>query len=136
MSPRRDPTDVTDAELSVLKTLWEGGPATVREVLARVGTDGREWAYTTVQTLLLRLQEKGCVRADKRGLAHVFAATVTRDQLAGQQIDHVKDSILDGAAAPLVLRLVQNGRFSAAEIADFRRLLDEAEKRSKGGERR
>lgn len=131
MTPRRTGAAVTEAELTVLRTLWDGGPATVREVLDRVGPDGQDWAYTTVQTLLLRLQEKGCVGADKRGMAHVFRAIVSRDQFAGQRLDEVKDAILDGAAAPLVLRLVQNGKFTPAEIAHFRKLLDDAEHRGR-----
>lgn len=117
---------VADAELVVLKALWDGGPGTVRELLERLQGAGQQWAYTTVQTLLARLQDKGLVRADRRDLAHVFAAAVTRDQLAGRQVGEVAAALLDGAVAPLVLHLVANGRFSAAEIARFRALLDEA----------
>ena len=120
----------TDAELTVLKALWDGGPATVRELLERLGTD---WAYTTVQTLVGRLVEKGQVRADRRDIAHVFTATVARDELAQRQVDEVASSLLDGATAPLVLRLVEKGRFTAAEIARFRALLQAAEKKAKGG---
>ena len=61
----------TEAELMVLKALWHG-PATVRELLQRLGTD---WAYTTVQTLAGRLVEKGQVRTDRKDLAHVFTAS-------------------------------------------------------------
>jgi predicted transcriptional regulator len=141
MSPKRQAPSVADAELTVLRVLWEHGPSTVREVLELLPEGGKDWAYTTVQTLLLRLQDKGCVRSDKRDLAHVFAATVTRDELAGERIAEVVDSLLDGATAPLVLRLVEKGRFSASEIAHFRALLDAAERRQraakgkKGGDR-
>jgi BlaI family transcriptional regulator, penicillinase repressor len=132
MTPRRDSLPpVAEAELTVLKLLWDHGPGTVREVLDRLGA-GQDWAYTTVQTLLLRLQEKGYVAADKRGLAHVFAAVIGREALAGQRVDELARNLLDGAVAPLLLRLVQRGRFSAAEIAHFRRLLDAAEGRSRG----
>ena len=131
MSPRRSISSATtDAELTVLKALWDGGPATVRELLERLGTD---WAYTTVQTLVGRLVEKGQVRADRRDIAHVFTATVARDELAHRQVDEVASSLLDGAIAPLVLRLVEKGRFTAAEIARFRALLQAAEKKTRGG---
>ena len=74
MAPPRKRQDsnapaITDAELAVLKSFWDHGPATVRELIARLDTDS---AYTTVQTLVTRLVEKGHVRADRRGLAHVF----------------------------------------------------------------
>jgi len=131
MSPRRSISSATtDAELTVLKALWDGGPATVRELLQRLGTD---WAYTTVQTLVGRLVEKGQVRADRKDIAHVFTATVARDELAHRQVDDVASSLLDGAIAPLVLRLVEKGRFTASEIARFRALLQAAEKKTRGG---
>lgn len=119
---------ITEAELTILKALWDDGPATVRELLERLGND---WAYTTVQTLVGRLVDKGHVRADRRDLAHVFVATTARDELAVRQVTEVASSLLDGAVAPLVLRLVEQGRFSAEEIARFRELLAAAEKKGK-----
>lgn len=123
-------TAIPEAELSILKALWDGGPATIRELLDRLDTSA---AYTTVQTLVGRLVDKGHVRADRRGHAHVFAAATAREDLAQQRVDEVAESLLDGATAPLVLRLVENGNFSAADIARFRALLKDAEQRSKGG---
>lgn len=118
---------ITDAELTVLKALWDDGPGTVRELLERLGTD---WAYTTVQTLLSRLEDKGHVKANRRGHAHVFSAVVARDELAERHVDEVADSLLDGAVAPLVLRLVERGDFSSADIARFRKLLKAAERKN------
>lgn len=125
--PRSTPA-ITEAELTILKSLWDGGPATVRELLDRLGT---AWAYTTVQTLVGRLVDKGHVRADRQELAHVFTAKTQRDQLAEQQVQAVASSLLDGAVAPLVLRLVEQAEFTAAEIARFRELLRDAEKNAK-----
>jgi predicted transcriptional regulator len=133
MSKRQLP-NVAEAELTVLRVLWDHGPATVRDVLERLQADGRDWAYTTVQTLLQRLVDKGRVRADRSGLAHLFAAAVTRDDLARERVDEVVDSLLGGAVAPLVLPLVERGRFSPSEIARFRELLDAAERRQRGAD--
>jgi len=125
---RQDGTNpaITDAELSILKSFWLDGPATVRELIDRLGTD---WAYTTVQTLVTRLVEKGHVRADRRGVAHVFSATTAREELAHRRVEEVASSLLDGATAPLVLRLVENGKFSADDIKSFRKLLKAAEEK-------
>jgi predicted transcriptional regulator len=101
---------------------------TVRELQQR-GTDVGAWAYTTVQTLLQRLVDKGLVAADKRGHAHVFTAAVTREQFAGERVQEVADALLDGALAPLLLRLLPRGTFTAAELERFRALLDEVEAR-------
>ncbi|MFT4513846.1 MAG: BlaI family penicillinase repressor [Planctomycetota bacterium] len=134
MTPPRKRQDknapaITEAELPVLKSFWDHGPATVRELIERLDTDS---AYTTVQTLVTRLVEKGHVRADRRGLAHVFAATTVREELAHRRVEEVASSLLDGATAPLVLRLVENGKFSADDIKSFRKLLKAAEQKSRG----
>jgi predicted transcriptional regulator len=118
---------VSDAELQVLKALWEHGPATVRELHAALRRQGQNWAYTTVQTLLLRLQAKRCARSDKGGPAHVFEATVSRDGLLQRRLDELADQLCEGTATPLLLALVEGNRFTPAEIAQFRRLLDELE---------
>src|SRR5260221_9545825 len=131
MSSKRPLPSVADAELTVLKALWEGGPGTVREVLERLGRE-QDWAYTTVQTLLSRLQEKGYVATDRRELAHVFRPVIRPEELAGKRVEELAASLLDGAVAPLLLRLVEQGRFTPAEIASFRALLDQAARPPRG----
>lgn len=121
--PRRSP--VSDAELEVLKVLWASGPATVRDVGAALGRRRRRLAYNTVLTLLSRLREKGYVAADRRDTAHLFRAVVTRDDLLGSTLAALADRVCDGTASPLVHALVRGQRFSAAEIAHFRKLLDD-----------
>ena len=124
----RTSSAITDAELTILKSLWDDGPATVRDLLERLGNDQ---AYTTVQTLVTRLVDKGHVRADRKDLAHVFTAVTTRDELARRQVHDVASSLLDGAVAPLVLRLVESAKFTPDELARFRELLAAAETRAK-----
>lgn len=120
---RRSP--VSDAELEVLKVLWAAGPATVRDVAAALKRRRRRLAYNTVLTLLSRLRDKGYVAADRREPAHLFRAVVTRDELLGSTLAALADRVCDGTASPLVLALVRGQRFSAEDIARFRRLLDE-----------
>ena len=115
---------VSETELEVLKVLWEQGPGTVREVNATLRRRGRRWAYTTVLTLLQRLQAKGYVASDKSDAAHVFTASVSRDKLLRQRLRELADDLCRGTATPLLLALVEGGRFTAEEIAQFRQLLD------------
>ena len=123
---------VSDTELEVLKAVWElGGEGTVREVQAVLNRDGRDWAYTTTQTLLGRLRDKGFVERHKKGRAFVFRAVVTRDDLVGRSLEDLADRVCDGAPLPLLLNLVQSARFERKDIDRFRALLDELEK---GGE--
>ena len=122
---RRSP--VSDAELEVLKVLWAAGPATVRDVGASLRRRRRRLAYNTVLTLLSRLREKGYVVADRRDTAHLFRAKVTREDLLGSTLSALADRVCDGTASPLVHALVRGQRFSAEEIAHFRKLLDDLE---------
>lgn len=121
--PRRAP--VSDAELEVLKVLWEAGPSTVRDVAAALRRQRRRLAYNTVLTLLSRLRDKGYVTADRRETAYLFRPVVTRDELLGFSLASLADRVCDGTASPLVSALVRGRRFSAEEIAHFRKLLDD-----------
>jgi len=118
---------VSDTELEILKVLWDLEDATVRDVLAALTERGRVWAYTTVQTLLGRLQAKGFIESTKVGRAFVFRAVVTRGDLVGQGLEALAGRVCDGAALPLLLSLVQSGNFSRTDIDHFRELLDELE---------
>jgi BlaI family transcriptional regulator, penicillinase repressor len=122
----RDPS-VSEAELEVLKVLWENRPGTVREVNALLQHQGRRWAYTTVQTLLQRLEAKGFVHSDKSGPAHVYRPAVSREDLLSRRLRALADQLCAGTASPLLLALVSDNRLSAEEIKRLRRVLDELE---------
>lgn len=126
------PPGIGQIELEVLKVLWESGPSTVREVLARLA-DQDERAYNTVLTHLQRLEAKGFVSSTKGGVANVYRAVVSRNGLLKQRLKDLANQLCAGTATPLVLALVEGGRFTAEEIDHFRRLLDELEsKKGKG----
>ncbi|MCP3916058.1 MAG: BlaI/MecI/CopY family transcriptional regulator [bacterium] len=118
---------ISETEMHVLKVLWDEDAGTVREIRDLLRKRRRRWAYTTVQTLLNRLREKGYVARDESGMAHVFRAAVTRDRLIGWRLKELADQVCEGASTPLVLNLVQSQPLSDDDIAKLRRLLDQAE---------
>jgi predicted transcriptional regulator len=118
------------SEREVLKVLWEHGPRTVREINQILESQGRQWAYTTVATLLQRLVGKKFAASDSSDVPHVYRALVSRDQLLDRRLKDAADEFCDGQAAPLVLALVQRNEFSPEELTRLRRLLDEAAQRS------
>ena len=134
--PPADPPAPSDAELELLKLLWKLGPTTVRDLHGVIEEAGLGWAYTTVQTMLLRMAEKGYVAVDRDGFAHIFSAAVSRDSLVGLRLRDVMEKLCDGAAAPLLHHLAEGRKFSADEIAQFRKLLDDAERSGKGKRKR
>src|SRR5207247_1179817 len=104
--------------------LWEHGSGTVREIDQVLRKQRRRWAYTTVITLLGRLEAKGYVSSDKSGFAHVFQAEVSRDEVVQQRLAELADEFCEGASAPLVLALVQEAQFTDDEIECFRQMID------------
>lgn len=124
-----NPPPISDAELEVLKVLWEHGQMTVREVEKQLRRQKKRWAYTTILTLLSRLREKGYVEADRSSPAHIFRAAVSRQQLLEHGLVELADRICDGTASPLVHALVNAQRLSPADIAHLRKLLDDLEKK-------
>ena len=113
------------AELEVLKVLWVNGPQAVRAVLNDLHGSGRKVAYTTVQTMLTRLEQKGFVRSDKSGLAYIYRATVSRERLSRSRLKSLLNQLYDGAAGPLVLQLLRTQRLSSDEIGELQALIEQ-----------
>ena len=112
------------AELEVLKVLWEQGPSSVRRVLETLHAQGRSVAYTTVQTMLTRLEQKGFVSSNKSGPAFVYRAGVSREKISGTRLKKLLDQLYDGAAGPLVLQLLRTQRLSPTEIEELQKLIE------------
>ncbi len=117
---------LSDGEQDALRALWELGPSQVRDVMDWLGSRDRDWAYTTTKTILDRLESKGYARRDRTESAHVYHATVTRDEVARRRVADVRDELFDGSAAPLVRALVEGG-LDEAEIRALRASLDALE---------
>ncbi len=128
--------DLGVAELEVLKALWDHGPGTVRSVLSALHEKGRRVAYTTVQTMLTRLEQKGYVSSDKSGSAFVYRAAVTRAALSRSRLQQLLDQLYEGAAGPLVLQLLRTQRLRPEELAELQRLIDRLDRGQDSSDRR
>jgi BlaI family penicillinase repressor len=130
------PPVMSDAEREVLKVLWDHGPLAVREVAARLAAHGQEWARSTVITLLQRLEKKGYVASDKSKFAFVFRAVRSREDVMRARMNDLAGELCDGDALPLVLAFAEQHRFSPAELARFRQMIDDIDaKRGRRGSR-
>jgi len=116
--------DLGAGELEVLKALWDVGPATVRAVLNHLHQSGRQVAYTTVQTVLTRLEQKGFVSSDKSELAYVYRARISRERISRSRLRTLLEQLYDGAAGPLVLQLVKNERLTPDELSQLQQLIE------------
>ena len=128
----RTPQDVTDAELAVLQLLWDGGPATIRQLTDVLYPGGGAAQYGTVQKLLDRLELKGCVRRDRTPAAHTFAAAIAREDLIGRRLQDMAEKLCGGSLTPLLTHLVRTKRLTARERQELRDLIDELGPKNKG----
>jgi predicted transcriptional regulator len=124
-----NPMDVTDAELALLTALWDHGPATIRQLVDRVYGQGGASVYATVQKLLERLEQKGCVTRDRSESVHVFTASVDRSELIGRRLRAVADASCGGSLTPLLTHLVEGQGMSQAERRELRSLIDRLDRK-------
>lgn len=113
----------TDAELAILRVLWQLGPSTVRQVHDVLMRE-RPTAYTTALKLLQIMTEKGLVRRDETDRTHVYHPRLTEEQTQRQLIRDLVDRAFGGSSSKLVLQALATKRASADELAEIRRMLE------------
>ncbi|HEX3146851.1 MAG TPA: BlaI/MecI/CopY family transcriptional regulator [Gemmataceae bacterium] len=120
----RTPKDVTEAELGVLRILWEQGPASVRGIADALADEGAPAQAATVQKLLERLEDKKWVARDRRGPVQLFTATADRDDLIGRRLRGIAEELCEGSLTPLLSHLVERERLSRADRQALRELIE------------
>ncbi|UCF66581.1 MAG: BlaI/MecI/CopY family transcriptional regulator [Acidobacteriota bacterium] len=120
---RRVHRNATDAELDVLKALWELGPTTIRQLTDRLYPDGGPAHYATVQKLLERLEAKSCVSRRQRARINVYRATVDRSELIARRLRETADRLCDGSLTPVLTQLVDSAELTPKELAALRELV-------------
>ena len=106
---------LTRLELQIMEALWTAGASSVREIQEAFPARDRP-AYTTVQTMVYRLEAKGAVRRlNKIGNAHVFEAVVSRNAAQRRLIDELID-LFGGRSQPVVAHLIESGNLTMADV--------------------
>ena len=109
-------------ELRIMQTLWTKGPCSIRELLEAF--PGRErLAYTTVQTVVNRLEGKRAIRRVKKiSNAHVFEAVISQASAQRRMIDELV-AWFGGKPLPIMTHLIESGRLSEDEVREARKAL-------------
>jgi predicted transcriptional regulator len=115
----------TDAELAILRILWDRGPSTVRQVHEILGRE-RQAAYTTALKLLQIMTEKGLVERDERDRTHIYRARLSEETTQRQLVRDLVDRAFAGSSSKLVLQALASKRASAEELQDIRKAIDGA----------
>ena len=124
--PSRPPRP-TDAELAILRVLWERGPSTVRQVHGSLHA-GRVTGYTTVLKLLQIMADKGLVDRDDTDRTHVFTPRLSEERTQRQLLQDLLDRAFGGSALKLVMQALSAKKASPEELAQIRQLLDDRER--------
>ena len=120
------PPKPTDAELAILRVLWQRGPSTVREVWEQLSPQ-QGTGYTTVLKTMQIMAEKGLLTRDESDRSHVYQAARSEEQTQRQVLGHLLERLFSGSAPKLVMQALATKKATPAELAEIRRLLDEME---------
>ena len=121
---------LTKLELQIMEALWTGGALSVREIQEAFPERERP-AYTTVQTMVYRLETKKAVRRVKKiGNAHIFEAVVSRSAAQRRLIDELL-SFFGGRSQPVVAHLIEAGKLTLEDVQEAEQLLRTLPKKDK-----
>jgi len=114
---------LTKFELEIMEALWKLGRASVREI-QEILPEHKRAAYTTVQTIVHRLEVKGAVRQVRKiGNAHIYEPVVTRDAAHRKLINELLE-VFGGSAQPLMAHLAESGKLSLEDVRELEEMLE------------
>jgi BlaI family penicillinase repressor len=126
---------LTKFEIEIMEVLWDLGNASVREILDAL-PDRKRPAYTTVQTIVKRLEDKGAVRRSRRiSNAYIFEPVLTRKAARSKLITEFLE-LFGGSARPLMAHLAESGKVSLEDIKEMELILAEKQSPDPGPDRR
>ena len=135
MSKRKSLPKPTDAELELLRVLWQNGPATVREI-HEILSASKSTGYTTTLKILQKMTDKGLVRRDESQRSHVYTAAVAAEKTQRQLVRHLLQGAFAGNPARLVMQALSEEHATPEELEEIRRLLDDLDANTKPKSRR
>lgn len=116
-----------DLQLQIMKTLWTRAEATVSEVHQALAAQ-RDLAYTTVATMLRKMEARGLVRHRQEARTFIYRAEVTEDAVSRGMADHLLDRLFEGSLADMVQHLLSTREVSREELSKLEQLIAERKK--------
>jgi predicted transcriptional regulator len=121
------PLKPTEAELAILRVLWQRGPSTVREV-QQVLEQTKKTGYTTVLKFMQIMTGKGLVSRDESPYAHVYRPAIRREQVERTLVSHLLESAFEGSASRLLQQALSTKRATPEELSEIRKILNKHER--------
>ncbi len=124
-------TTLGDLQSAIMAVLWERGEASVADVHTVVGED-RGLAFTTIATMLRKMEEKGVVEHRRRGRQFLYRPTVSEREVRSSMVRELLDRVFAGDPAALVSHLIAEREIDAEELDDLRRRLERLDRDEEG----
>jgi BlaI family transcriptional regulator, penicillinase repressor len=124
--PPRQSDVLTEAELRVMKVLWERGASTVQQVLDSI-SQKPALAYNSILTTIRIMEKKGYLEHSKDGRAHVYVPLVRKEDASRSEIRRLVSRFFGNSQEDLVLNLLEDQGISVEELRRLRKMLDRGE---------
>ena len=116
--------ELTERELEIMHVFWEQGELTAAQVRDALGRAGRKLAYTTVATLIRILSEKGFIEQTNDQRPFRYQPIRSFDDVSGNLLSDILQRVFQGSREQLLMRLIDQKKLSAKEVATLREILD------------
>lgn len=120
------PPRPTDAELAILRVLWQRGPSTVRQIWENLAQDPQP-VYTTVLKLLQIMTEKGIVERDEQQRTHIYRTYLSQEQTQRQLVNDLLERAFGGSARQLIMQALADKKPTTEELAQIENVLSRLE---------
>lgn len=120
----------TEAEITILRVLWDRGPSTVREIHEALNPR-KDVGYTTTLKLLQKMTSKGHVIRDESSRSHIYKAQSKEESTQKRLVSDLLKNAFAGDTPSLVMRALSTKSASKEDLAEIRRMLDEMERNNK-----
>ena len=121
---------LAELQLAIMHVLWERGEATVSDVRDALAP-ARSLAYTTVGTMLAKMEEKGQVAHRNDGRVNVYRSIIRQDQVGRSMVTDLSDRLFNGDVTQMVCHLLDGSEITAEGLAELKRLIRQKEKELK-----
>lgn len=119
--------NMSKAEMEVARVVWKLKSAGARQV-HEILSESRKIDFTTVQTYLTRLEEKGYIKSRKEGRAKVFSARANPNTVIKNTVHELVDLLFEGDAVPMMRHLIEDAELTDEDVKSLKKMLDDLEK--------
>lgn len=125
--PGSDPSPLTDAQREIMEIVWSRGEVTVTEVRDALMKQERDLARNTVQTMMVRLEERGWLQHREQGRTFVYSAARPKKASLGAKVSQMVDRLFAGSPEELMTALIEYRGLTADESERIREMIEQAE---------